>query len=246
MAAEKLLSVAAGIVRFDSDGIATIKLANLSTQFNIINKDQRVAFLEYLPSSPDVFPVTSTTSTEDLHAFEQSANASKPNPKPSFSDAIDSSLPVSENARLANLLSEFDDCFKSKATSVTPLTQHHVDTGDHRPLSQPPHRTSAAENDVISNLIDEMLQQGIIQPSKSPWSSPVVLVRKKDGTPRFCIDYRRLNAITTRDVYPLPRIDDTLHSLGNAKFFSALDLTSSYWQIQLDEESKPKSAFVCR
>ncbi|KAG1440431.1 hypothetical protein G6F46_012786 [Rhizopus delemar] len=91
-----------------------------------------------------------------------------------------------------------------------------------------------------------MLQQGIIQPSNAPWSSPVVLVKKKDGTAPFCIDYRRLNNVTTRDVYPLPRIDDTLHSLGNAKYFSTLDLTSSYWQIQLDQSNKPKSAFVCR
>ncbi|KAG1130894.1 hypothetical protein G6F37_013584 [Rhizopus arrhizus] len=131
-----------------------------------------------------------------------------------FSSSINSSLPDLEKSQLTNLLSEFGDCFKSKPTTVTPRTQHHIDTGDHKPLSQPPHRAPAAENDVISKLIDEMLQQGIIQPSNSPWSSPVVLVKKKDGTPRFCIDYRRLNNITTRDVYPLPRIDDTLHSLG--------------------------------
>lgn len=73
----------------------------------------------------------------------------------------------------------------------------------------------------------------------------MVIVRKKDGSPRFCVDYRKLNVITTRDVYPLPRIEDTLHALGSARVFSTLDLTSSYWQIELDEASKLRSAFVC-
>lgn len=144
------------------------------------------------------------------------------------------------------MLSEFLDCFQSTASSTTHAIQHHIDTGSSRPISSPPHRTSAAENDLISDLVDDMLAQGIIRPSHSPWSSPVVLVRKKDGTPRFCVDYRKLNAATTRDVYPLPRIDDTLHSLGSSRVFSTLDLTASYWQVELDDESKPKSAFVCR
>lgn len=91
-----------------------------------------------------------------------------------------------------------------------------------------------------------MLEQGVIRPSHSPWASGVVLVTKQDGTPRCCVDYRRINGITTRDVYPLPRIDDTLHRLGNARVFSTLDLTSSYWQIELDNKIIPKSAFICR
>lgn len=84
----------------------------------------------------------------------------------------------------------------------------------------------------------------VIQPSKSPWASPVVLVRKKDNTLRFCVDYRKLNSVTKRDVYPLPRIDDTLDRLRNAKFFSSLDLKSGYWQIEVDERDREKTAFV--
>ncbi|GFR18811.1 hypothetical protein TNCT_147691 [Trichonephila clavata] len=80
-----------------------------------------------------------------------------------------------------------------------------------------------------------MLDRGIIQPSESPWSSPVILVRKRDNTWRFCGDYRRLNRITKKDVYPLPRIDDTLDSLQGSKFFSSMDLSSGYWQIEVDE-----------
>ena len=82
------------------------------------------------------------------------------------------------------------------------------------------------------------------KPSSSPWCSPVVLVPKKDGTTRFYIDYRRLNSITKTDVYPLPRIDDILDTLGEKHYFSLLDLAAGYWQVGLDAESATKSAFL--
>ena len=96
-------------------------------------------------------------------------------------------------------------------------------------------------------MTDTMQEQGVIQPSISPWASPVVLVPKKDGGKRFCIDYRRLNALTKRDVYPLPRIDDILDAVGGEggkKFFSSLDLASGYWQVELDDDARQKSAFT--
>ena len=84
---------------------------------------------------------------------------------------------------------------------------------------------------------------GAIRESTSPFSSNVVFDRKKDGTIRFCIDYRKLNQRTTKDAYPIPRIDDTLHPLAGSKFFSTLDLKSGYWQVELRESDKPKTAF---
>ncbi|CAF5157907.1 unnamed protein product, partial [Rotaria magnacalcarata] len=78
----------------------------------------------------------------------------------------------------------------------------------------------------------------------SPWASPVILAPKKDGTLRFCVDYRKLNSVTIRDAYPIPRIDDTLDSLQEAKFVSTLDLRSGYWQVEMDKNSREKTAFV--
>ena len=91
-----------------------------------------------------------------------------------------------------------------------------------------------------------MLQQGIVQPSTSPWSSPVVMVKKRDGTWRFCIDYRKLNAVTHQDAYPLPRIDETLDSLAGSTYFTTLDLAAGYWQVGIEECDKEKTAFSTR
>ena len=91
-----------------------------------------------------------------------------------------------------------------------------------------------------------MLHRGVIEPCQSSWASPVVLVIKTDGTTRFCFDYRKLNDIMRKDAYPLTRIDDTLDALLGSTYFSALDLYSGYWQVEMDQQDIDKMAFVTR
>ncbi|UYV64999.1 K02A2.6-like [Cordylochernes scorpioides] len=89
-----------------------------------------------------------------------------------------------------------------------------------------------------------MLEEGIIRQSSSPWSFPVILVKKRDGKYRFCVDYRKLDEVTVKDVYPIPRIDDVMDTLQGSKYFSAIDLKSGYWQVEIEERDKEKTAFT--
>ena len=126
----------------------------------------------------------------------------------------------------------------------TNLIQMEIETGDAYPKRQPARRLPFALRQEVSRQLREMQSQGVIQPSKSPWASPVVLVKKKYGTHRFCVDYRQLNSITKTDNFPLPRIDDLLDQLGESKYFSSIDLASGFWQIQMHSSSQEKTAFV--
>nr|VZI42587.1 unnamed protein product [Spirometra erinaceieuropaei] len=147
--------------------------------------------------------------------------------------------------QLKTLLNSFPDLFAWSTDTIgrTHLIQHTIDTGDAKPMWQPPRRIPLRYREV-NKLLDELLQAKIIQPSSSPWTSPIALVPKKDGSFRLCVDYRRLNAVTVRDSFPLPRLDDTLDALGNAASFSTLDLKSGYWQVEIHPDDRHKTAFT--
>jgi transposase InsO family protein len=128
--------------------------------------------------------------------------------------------------------------FCSQAPPCKIITEGH-------PIRQRPYRQALTKRQVVETEIEKMLEQGVIRPSSSPWSSPITLTPKKDGSTRFCVDYRKVNAITVKDGFPIPNIQDIFDTLGGSVYFSTLDLRSGYWQLPLDEESIPKSAFVC-
>ena len=126
----------------------------------------------------------------------------------------------------------------------TDIVQHQTNTGDLPPIKQRVRRYLSARREEERKLVEDMLEIVIIQESSSAWSSPSVPVKKKDGMTRFCIDYRRLNQITKADAYPLPQIEDSLNTLGGARFFCSLDLACGYWQVKMDTADREKTAFV--
>lgn len=144
-----------------------------------------------------------------------------------------------------NLLWNFSDLFSKNSADIgrTDLVKHAINTGDVAPIKQRPRRIPFAREKEVEEMIEDMRRSNIIEPSSSPWCSPVVLVKKKDGSTRFCVDYRQLNEVTKKDSYPLPRIDDTLDTLNGMKWFSTLDLKSGYWQVDVDPKDKEKTAF---
>ena len=149
---------------------------------------------------------------------------------------------------LKQLLYDHSDTFARSSTDLgfCNIIKHDIDTGDSRPIKQSPRRPPLAARDAEDEILNEMLETGVIEPSTSPWASPVCLVSKKDGTFRFCIDYRRVNAVSKKDAYPLPDIQDALDNLRGSNCFATIDLLSGYWQLGMTERAKERSAFCTR
>ena len=158
---------------------------------------------------------------------------------------MDQRSPVEEQKVSEDFLKHHWSLFAQdgKQNGRTNLIKHSINTGDARPIRQRPRRLPMTKRGEVVNLIAEMERYGAIEPSTSTWCSPVVLVKKKDGSTRFCVDYRKLNDVTKKDCYPLPRIDDTLDTLTGSNIFLALDLKSGYWQVEIEEKDKEKTAF---
>ena len=154
-------------------------------------------------------------------------------------------IDADDQSRVREMLRPFQEMWRPGRVGRVNVTQHHIDIKEGaRPQYSQPYRAGPHARQVIQNTIDEMLAQDIIEPARSEWAAPVVLAPKPDGTLRFCVDYRKLNAVTVKDRYPLPRMEDCLDSLGDAKFFSTLDCNWGFWQIPLAAEDRHKTAFT--
>ena len=125
----------------------------------------------------------------------------------------------------------------------TELVYHHIETTDNKPIAFKPRRIPKGLEDEVDHMIDNLIEAGIVKPSTSPWNFPIVVVRKKNGDNRMCVDYRALNAKTNRPIFPIPSAEEIFDSVGGARYFSSLDLSSGYYQVPIAEEDRGKTAF---
>ncbi|KAL0829563.1 hypothetical protein ABMA28_003074 [Loxostege sticticalis] len=159
---------------------------------------------------------------------------------------VGDNITPSQKKMLRTLLNNYRECFASSLSELgkTSVGEMSITLNDDEPVVYRPYRLSIKEKEIVRDMVTELLEYGIIQPSTSPYASPIVLVRKKTGDYRMCIDYRALNKKTVKENYPMPLIDDQLDVLAGHKFYTTLDLASGYYQIPIRNEDKYKTAFV--
>ena len=165
-----------------------------------------------------------------------------------FNESLENLSNEEEIETLRKLLEKHEATFAKNKMDLgkCSILKHKIDTGFAAPIRQQMRRTPKGFEHEEEQYLKDQLESGVVVPSSSAWSSPVCLVRKKDGSVRWCIDYRKLNDVTVKDAYPLPRIDSCLDCLASAKLFSTLDLQSGYWQLNLEEKDRCKTAFITK
>ncbi|GBN71320.1 Transposon Ty3-I Gag-Pol polyprotein [Araneus ventricosus] len=222
-ASQKGVLVASTLVGFEMEAIP-VRVLNLNNKPKILDKRHVIATCEPvmdIVTRPQEFSgaqhLPSTLGNFQIHNEEQRTAVRK-------------------------LLNEFQNLFSTCDADVghCNMTQHRINTE----IKQYPRRLPLAMKEEAEHLVKETVDNGINEESSGPWASPIVLVKKKDGSTRFCVDYRRLNEITKKNSYPLPRIDDTHDILNGSQWFTTLDLKSGYWQVEVLPEDREKTAFT--
>ena len=154
-----------------------------------------------------------------------------------------SHLSTEKCTEVVQLITEYSMLFNDTPTR-TSVIEHDIVVSDPAPIRQHPYRVNAAKRSAMKKEVQYLLDNKLARPSSSAWSSPCLLVPKSDDTPRFCTDFRKVNAVTVPDSYPLPRMDDLIDNVGSARFVSKLDLLKGYWQVPLTAHASVISAFV--
>ena len=224
-----------------------VRLLNFSDLPCTLHGGTRIGILQQLHESQvHVSAVTPSETSSIDPAQPASVSGEKLKILKQLLDASGSTL-LTEDQKEAfkSLVLQYADIFFCREDHLGRSSKlcHSIDTGSAPPIRQHVRRIPPAQRTLVKDLLDDMLHKNIIQPSQSPWASPIVLARKKDGSVRFCVDYRKMNEVTRKDAYPLPRINDTLETLSDSKIFSTLDLASGYWQVELTENDRQKTAF---
>ena len=225
-----------------------VRVMNVRSEELVINAGTRVADLQPVTVLGSI-PVCETggipVSCRNMNV--EIAEGEEPTFIRDLVNGVHDSLSESVCTSLKDVLTQYSDVFSKSPSDMglTDLVTHHIDTGDAKPVRQQLRRYPPAHAEAISRQIDDFLEQGVIEPASSPWASNIVLVRKKDGSYRCCVDYRRLNSVTRKDAYPLPRIDSCLDAMASAQWFSMFDLRSAYHQVLVNPEDSDKTAFIC-
>ena len=228
---------------------ALLTIMNISNRIRTINKNTPVGVIEIESPDSSCFLI-STTTTTTTSLLSQQERDNNENGKISLQeepiiDGMVHHLNEEQKQLLLPILHRHESLFDTSKPKIANTKLHHViPTENNHPVNSKPYRVNPEKQQIIDNEIHSMYKSGLIRPSTSPWSSPVVLVKKKDGKYRFCVDYRRLNEITMKDSYPLPNMEETIMQLGGSSYFSKMDLKSGYFQLRIDEKDKSKTAFI--
>ena len=235
-----------GIINNNSE--INLEVRNLSTKVLRLKEGRAIARI--LNNQRDAVYIIDRSTTNNIGKKQEKIQEEDKKKVYELIDALDinknSTLTGNQVWQLKEFLKKNYRVFATNTSSPnrTPYVKHNINTGNKEPVRQRARRFSYAEQKLEKQYIDEMLKNGIISKSKSPWAAPIVMVNKPDGSKRFCVDYRKLNTITVKDRYPLPRIDETIDKLKGMNHISTLDLASGFWQIPMDEKDKEKTAFI--
>lgn len=189
----------------------------------------------------------------EIHAVQQvmgkepPANSTTPEAKRMEFDFGDSPLPPEWKERITKLLNSTPEVFSQHDMDFghTNKVKHHIKLSDNTPFKHRARPIHPHDVEAVKKHLQELLDSGVIRESESPFASPIVVVRKKNGSVRLCIDFRKLNSQTIKDAYALPNLEEVFSLLNGSKWFSVLDLKSGYYQVEMDESDKQKTAFVC-
>ena len=202
--------------------IVPLRVVNTNLTPVTLHEDSRVALAEGLNETAICnTTVSDQVKSGDVHDIE-------------LAEPLPDDITNAEREQFLAFLSYYSDVVAANSDDLgrTNVLQHHINTGVSPPIHQSTRRVPLPQRDTVHQLLQEMLKRNVISPSKSPWASPIVLVKKKDGTIRFCVDYRKVNNVTTKDAYPPPRVDDTLDTLAGSVWFTILDLKSGYCRLR--------------
>lgn len=222
---------------------ATHPVPEFSASNGIVSMEQSDPSIHFDPTAPPF-----------IHGLDNGPDTSADDSVPDHLNLLyettvsNTKLTVGVDKQFRQLLNKHSETFAKSNYDLGQCTilEHDIDTGEAPPIKQSPRRPPLSSGNAEEQIIQDMLNAGVIQPSTSSWASPVCLVKKHDGTFRFCIDYRRVNAVTKRDAFPTPDVSDALDSLRGSQWFATIDLLNGYWQLKNTPRARERSAFCTK